>query len=172
MRTFFVFDIESIGLHGQGYAAGFVVISEDGTEVDSGRFACDPERCGSFWGDEDDRIWVKANIPPIAITHKNANEVRQELWKKWREWADKGAIMAADCPWPVEARFLILSIENNGCKWDGPYPFIDIASVVLAKGGDPLATFDRLPSEMPKHDPLADARQSARILLEHLHIQR
>ena len=74
--------------------------------------------------------------------------------------------MVADCPWPVEAKFLNACVREYGMA--GPYPLIDVGSVVLARGGDPTGPFDRLPNELPKHDPLADARQSARVFIEHL----
>jgi hypothetical protein len=37
---------------------------------------------------------------------------------------------------------------------------------MLLSGRDPLATYERLPNELPAHDPMADARQSARLWLE------
>jgi hypothetical protein len=39
---------------------------------------------------------------------------------------------------------------------------------MLSAGMNPLATYDRTPSELPRHNPLADARQSARLLSEAL----
>jgi hypothetical protein len=83
-------------------------------------------------------------------------------------------MLAADCAWPVEARFLAACVDDQPEQraWEGPYPLIDIASVRLAAGLDPLATVERLPSEMPAHDPLADARQSARLLIEALKVTR
>lgn len=44
----------------------------------------------------------------------------------------------------------------------------DVASVRLAAGLDPLASAPRLDGELPAHDPLRDARQSARLLIEAL----
>jgi hypothetical protein len=38
----FVFDVESIGLHGEGYAAAYVVMDKQGRELESGLFAGDP----------------------------------------------------------------------------------------------------------------------------------
>ena len=43
---------------------------------------------------------------------------------------------------------------------------------MLCAGMDPMATYDRLPAELPRHDPLADARQSARLLVEALRRSR
>ncbi len=43
---------------------------------------------------------------------------------------------------------------------------IDLASLLFAGGRNPTATLDRRETELPVHDPLADAKQSARILTE------
>jgi hypothetical protein len=41
---------------------------------------------------------------------------------------------------------------------------LDLASLLVAAGQNPVATFDREADEKPEHNPLADARQTARIL--------
>jgi len=70
----------------------------------------------------------------------------------------------------VEARFLIQCIEDDhyAREWWGPYPLIDVASLRMAAGLDPLGTEERIEllGELPEHDPLADARQSARLLVD------
>ena len=73
--------------------------------------------------------------------------------------------MAADCCWPVEANFLAQCIADNKQRTgDGPYPLLDVSSFLVATGSDPLKQYPRLPNELPAHNPLADARQSARLL--------
>lgn len=162
-KLFFVFDVESVGLHGEGYAYGFVVVNQDGTELDAGRCSCDPNNA---WGDASGRHWIAQNCPELFVSEPDPSSVRRRFADEWSEWSKYGAIMVADCPWPVEARFLTECVREHGMS--GPYPLIDVGSVVLAKGGNPIATFDRKDNELPKHDPLADARQSARILIENL----
>lgn len=167
MKLYFVFDVESIGLHGEGFAVGGGVYLEDGSALSEFRFACPVD---SAFGDNDGRRWVKENCPVFEITHRNPRLMRDAFWEAWAEAHMRGAVMAADCPWPVEARFVAQCVteEINEREGLGPYPFIDIGSVLLAKGKDPLGVFERTTSELPKHDPLADARQSARILCENL----
>jgi hypothetical protein len=160
-KLYFVFDVESIGLHGEAYAYGYVVVDERGAEIEAGSAACDPDRASGF---SSDRAWVAANCPPLTITHNSPGDVQCEFYESWLRWKDR-AVMVADCPWPVEAKFLLACHRLYGF---GVYPLIDVASVVLAAGGDPTATFDRHENELPKHDPLADARQSARVFIEHL----
>lgn len=163
-----VFDVESIGLHGEGFAVGFVVVDRDGKEIEQGGHCCDPINAS---GNRGAREWVAANVPAFAYDCDGPDQVREKFWAAWQRWKAKGAALAADCCWPVEARFLIQCVhaEPDEREWAGPYPLIDVASVRLAAGLDPLGTEARRPDELPAHDPLADARQSARLLIEALH---
>ncbi len=164
-----VFDVESVGLHGEGFAFGFVVIDGLGSEIQSGLFTCPFEDAR---GSSASRKWVDENVPKLVGIGlcEDTFELRLKFWDAWMNWKGKGAILAADCSWPVEANFLSQCVEDQPREreWQGPYPLIDIGSVVLANGGDPLAKFPRKENELPEHDPLADARQSARILIENL----
>lgn len=166
-QIFFVFDVESVGLHGEGFAVGWTV-QKNGEEIDYGISACEPEMAK---GSPENLEWVKKNCPKINIlAHDKPIRVRDEFWVEWEKWKAKGAIMAADCAWPVEAQFLINCVADlfGRREWGGPYPLIDIGSVLFVKGINPLTKFPRLENELPEHDPLADARQSARILIETL----
>lgn len=169
MRKFLVFDVESIGLHGEAYDVGGVII-DDGVEVQRFRFWCDPERA---FGDAPGFAWVGENweIPLKGSNCQTPREVRDKFWSFWSCYRDELTI-AADCPWPVEARFLAQCIDDDRAarQWHGPYPLIDVASVRLAAGLDPLGTDERLPNELPVHNPEADARQSARLLIEALNL--
>jgi hypothetical protein len=160
-----VFDVEGIGLHGEGFAVGWVVVDGDGNELGSGIEACDP---GEAIGHPGDAAWVAANIPPIARTRHTPFDVRGAFWRCWMAEKEQGAVLVADCAWPVEARFLAACVDDfrRVRAWDGPYPLHEVATMRLAAGLDPLATAPRLPTEEPKHDPLADARQSARLFIE------
>lgn len=167
MKSFFVFDVESVGLHGEGFAVAGGVYLENGAPQWEFSISCPLDECA---GDVSDREWVKANIPALHETHRNPRAMRDAFWLEWARAKAHGAIMAADCGWPVEARFVIACIEDEKelRKWDGPYPFMEIASFLAAAGMDPMKDYERTASEMPKHDPLGDARQSARLLSEAL----
>lgn len=163
---FMIFDVESIGLHGEGFAVAAMVINREGKEINSFVFACPPERAD---GEPDDRAWVEENVPSISPTHLNPKDVRNDFWFYWTEWREKGAALVADCGWPVEGRFLARCIDDDPSrKWEGPYPLLDLASLLVAQGIDPLLNRPRLPSELPKHDPLADCRQTDRLFIEAL----
>jgi hypothetical protein len=162
---YMVFDVESIGLHGEGFAVGWVLVTAEGTEIACGREACEPSAAK---GTDEDRAWIAANLPRIEPTRTMPAWVRRAFWLAWEAAKAKGAVLVADCAWPVEARFLAACVDDEPAtrKWGGPYPLHDVATARLVAGLDPLAMTERLPSEEPKHCPLADARQSARLWLE------
>jgi len=160
---FFVLDVESIGLYGEGFAAGFCVVNINSVEVQSGLYSCDP---GKADGGAEGRLWVSNNVPQLVHNERNPYEVRRQISEKIEYWKKWGAIICADCSWPVEANFLLQCVSDK--LLSGVYQFHDIASIMLAKGMDPTATYDRKPTELPVHNPLCDARQSARLLIEAL----
>lgn len=169
-KTFFVFDVESVGLHGEGFAvAGGVLHYPLGVYDETFCFACPP---ADALGSAADREWVDKNVPALDCQFATTEEVRAAFWVQWTaaKVLFPGILMVAECLWPVEAGFVEACIcdDIETRNWEGPYPFHEIASIMFAAGMDPMATYDRLPSELPKHDPLADARQSARLLTEAL----
>ncbi len=166
MSPIFALDIESIGLHGEGFAVGYVVTDAHGSELEAGGFACPP---AAAYGTEDDRLWVSQNVPAMIATHATPCELRAAFWQRWLHWSEQGAMMLANCAWPVEARFLAACVDDHGAaaRWQGPYPLLDVSSLAAALGLDPRAAVERNASELPAHDPLADARHCARLWREY-----
>lgn len=168
-----VFDVESLGLHGEGFAAGAVVVdTETGETLDELYAACKPSLDGVS---AETAHWLTMNvIHHLKYPHISPRGVRERFWRFWRKWADKGALLCADCAWPVEANFLRTCVWDNRPEreWKGPYPLLDLSTLLWAQGINPTGTFERLESELPAHDPLKDARQSARLLLEALARQK
>lgn len=163
-QPFFIFDVESVGLHGEAFvvAGGIYINAVAQSEF---RFCCPID---AVEGDSDDREWVRKNVPNMDTTHPYPEGVREAFWAEWEKAKKgyRGITMAGECIWPVEAGFVAACIRQEIAdrKWSGPYPFHEIASIMLAAGMDPIATYEREESEKPVHDPLADARQSARLL--------
>jgi hypothetical protein len=166
---FFVFDVESIGLHGEGFAFGIHIMTSEGTPVDDVLAWVNPLLAQ---GSPDSGEWVSKNVPEMPINDKfpDLEGLRNCFWNIWLIWKEKGAMMVADCSWPVEARFLAACVDQSfpSREWEGPYPLHDLASILWALGKDPMATNERLTNELPQHNPLCDARQSARLLVEAL----
>ncbi len=164
MQKFFVFDVESIGLHGEAFAVGWVVIDRKGSELTSGLLGANPTDIRGLPGDH---LWVRDNVPELPW-RSTPRDVRAGFWNAWMNWR-YDALLVADCGWPVEARFLATCVDDEPLR-QGPYPLHELASFLLAAGMDPLGTYDRKPLELPKHNPLCDARQSARMLITALDI--
>jgi hypothetical protein len=170
-KLYMVFDVESVGLHGEGFAVGWTIIDTNGTERGHGMSCCE---ISEAIGDDEGREWVTENVLPTLDLSKGTSPtpktVRQVFWQEWSYWKKYGAQLVTDCGWPVEANFLSACVadEPDERRWNGPYPLLDLSSVLLAAGKDPNGTFERLPNELPAHNPLCDARQSARVLIETL----
>jgi len=162
MNSYFVFDVESVGLHGEGFAVGGGVFLANGAIQWGFCLACPIDEAEGL---DYDRSWVKRNVPVLDVTHHGTWGLRMAFWDHWMKAKREGSIMAADCLWPVEANFISACIRDDAQRLvDAPYPFLEIASFLQAAGMDPIATYDRTPSELPKHDPYCDAVQSARML--------
>jgi hypothetical protein len=163
-QPFFIFDVESIGLHGDAFAVGGGIYV-DGRPHKEFLFATNPNMAA---GTDEDRAWVTQNVQPIRSTHGSLAKFSDAFWNEWINAKKKypGIVMAAECGWPVEARFLSKCIDDAPLerRWNGPYPLHEIATYMLAAGMDPMLTYKRVKGEKPAHHPLHDARQSARLL--------
>ncbi len=166
--TFFIFDVESVGLHGEGFAVAGGVCSRNSIDMDF-CFSCNPDMAN---GTPEDRKWVTENVKDLAYQFMDPSQVRQAFWNQWEsaKVLFPGIVMAAECLWPVEANFVEACVKDDpqARNWGGPYPFHEIASYMAAAGMDPMATYERLEDELPAHNPLCDARQSARLLVSAL----
>ena len=160
-----VMDVESIGLHGEGFAVAYVVVSSEGKVLEEGLFACDPSLAQ---GTEESRKWVSENVPMLEYTFKSPRGVRDAFWAVWLKWRALGAYLVAEGGWPVEARFLAACVDDcpKSRGWEGPFPLVELSSMQLLSKGPPLRMRERLNNELPVHNPLADARHSARLWLE------
>lgn len=168
-NVIFCFDVASGGLHGVGFAVGWVLSHRTKGELDSGYLEAPFATNYSFTASDND--WVSANVLPAlpGPTHCGRIDVLEDFWNVLRTAVeDHKALVVADCLWPVEANFVSSAVMQNVRQraFKGPYPFHEVATLRLAAGLDPLATCERLPSELPAHNPLADARQSARLWWE------
>lgn len=164
-KLYMVIDVESIGLHGEGFAVAWVIVDAHGQTYGEGLLCCATEQAR---GQEANRLWVAENVPLLTPTHPTPRMVRDAFWQEWLQCKALGGELVADCAWPVEANFLRQCVNDDlpAREWQGPYPLHDLATLMLAKGQDPLATRERLPRELPAHHPLHDARQSARQWVE------
>lgn len=179
MNRHLVFDVESVGLYGEGFAVAWVVLLSGG-RVSEGWAYCD---VSAARGSEDGRKWVKGNVQltqpesfPAPLKCVKPRAVRDVFWGIWQQEKAQGASLWADVAWPVEARFLIECVEDvrltphgpvpgvSRREQEGPYPLLDISTALVIAGDAVSWDDERRPDELPEHHPLADARYSARLL--------
>ena len=106
-RTWMIFDVESIGLHGEAFAVAYVVIEEVNghwQEVEHMLIWCDPENAA---GDVAGMKWVSQHVPVNSWMHKEGKQhcrgveaVAESVWGRCVERKDKGAGLCADVSWP------------------------------------------------------------------------
>jgi hypothetical protein len=167
--SFLLFDVESVGLHGEGFAVAWELLSADLQVVESGYFGAPAERAA---GIDSDRAWIAEHVLPHLPPppQREPREVRDLFWKTWLRAKANGARLVADCAWPVETRFLSACVDDDPLRraWEGPHPLLDVAVVRLGAGLEPLMKEPRLPHELPEHDPRADVVFSRRRLAQAL----
>lgn len=157
-------DAETNGLSGYAFAVAMTLTDSTG-ELDTFVRRCP---IGEIVIDD----WVAKNVIP-AITDIPVNcpggyeQLLAEIGMQIDAWGGKAVPLIAHVAWPVEAR-LLLDVYSGKRVWDGPYPLIDVASVLLAHGHDPLTVDGYLtkndiagPDGSPHH-PLYDARAAER----------
>ena len=160
---YFCFDAETDGLYGEAFAIAAVVMDGHGELIDLFSKKCIAP--GVF--DE----WTRKNCLPYLDDMENCksrNLLISEFWDFYIKWKDR-CISVADVPCPVEANLLrtCVKIDEPDRRFMAPFPLIDVASVLYAKGIDPL--IDRLEfsgHNGDKHNPIDDAIASVKCLLK------
>lgn len=192
LPRFFVFDVESMGLYGEDFAVAFVVVDRSGTELDAGFFNCPHEEAAPAvvlaeyaqpvvafagamdlleqWGQRSqyDASWVSENVLPHmpVPSHETREQMHTDFWTTWVRWRDRGAMMWADCGYPVEFGFLRSCVYEEPSRIDtAPFPLMEIETLRALSG---LGDFSRRMDHVPAHNPLNDVRHSARVLIESL----
>jgi hypothetical protein len=153
LPSLMVLDVESVGLHGEGFAWGGVLV-RSGVVVGERLRWCHPDKAiGNLAG----RTWVNENVLPSLLRAtgvpncETTREVRDEFWDWWQQ--RKPDILAVDVIWPVESNFLSACIadDSDAHYFAGPYPLWDLGTLRAAGLIGPADDF---------HDPLMDARAS------------
>lgn len=158
-QTLFIFDVESVGLYGTGFAVA-VVVYDRGTKtvLEQHYFACSPESVAGLF---EDHAWIKEHVIPF-LPHPKLDlpeEVRQVFWELYikTKTTYPNVSIWADCGYPVEAKFLqacVCDRANNERTWQAPYPLQEIATVRTVLGLDPTLAYDL--SEDKRHNPLEE----------------
>lgn len=169
----FSLDAETNGLWGQAFAIAALVYDESGMEI--GRFV---GRC-PIEGSANE--WVRDNVLPqmegIPVSHETYHALLADFASFWLANKDNTATIAHMAV-PVESNlFRDLHVRGLIGDFDGPYPLIDIAGMLLMAGEDPTSVdsyaakhsigVDSAKFMGETHNPLYDAAQAA-VVYQHL----
>lgn len=149
MKNIFVFDVESISLHGEGFAVGAIVSDKNGIILEKFELL-------SLEGKEKAGDWVKENVIPHLLempTCKTSLELRTAFYDFYMKHRDTSEIWS-DCNFPVETNFLsaIVNDDPNQRQWNMPYPLKDISTIV-----DVNIDRNKDFPNLRKHHPLDDS---------------
>lgn len=162
MHRFFV-DAESDGLYGSVLSVAALVTDEENRELCHFYGAVSPEQT------EIRSPWVRMHVLPMLGMAEEIFPTEAALTEAfWQFWLDhrKTCQCIADVGVPVEARLFSLCVRRDPQvrEFLGPYPLLDLSTLLLARGIDPLsdrATLSGL--ALTPHDPLNDVRMAAKI---------
>lgn len=159
----FFLDAESDGLYGELLSIAVLVIDEGGVEIERHYWGIDPKKI------EVESTWVEEHVLPIMGQYEcceNEEEMLNKFWSVWLSYKDT-AYAIADVGYPVEMGVFQKCIQMNPGEraYSGPYPMIDLSSMLLAKGIDPLTARKKLLGRKleDQHNALRDVEISAEI---------
>jgi hypothetical protein len=165
MSKIMMFDVESDGLYGEGFAVGAVVALTEPTG------ACTIIERFELMADTNiTNSWVKENVlghlgnmPKV----KSTKELRTKFYEFYMK-NKPGCLIYSDCNYPVETNFLSDIVKDDSSRsWDMPFPLmdccnsdnIDISRNDFFKNGTS--------EDLKVHNPLDDAKASLYFLTHH-----
>ena len=160
---YMMIDVETDGLQGEAFAVGYVIFLPNGNTLSEDMRWVKTELTDP---------WCKEHIPCMDPAKQLENHQQLRAWFVKRYLKHKPQYVCADHIYPCESNFLALvSKEHNQIF----YPLIDTFAVCESiKLHTDLIPFDspRNDLEVPRHNPLCDARQSVRQYLYYLDLLR
>ena len=163
-KNLFFIDAETDGLYGPPISVGVIVTDHFCRGIERAYYGIDKEKL------EVHDPWVRENVLPILGNYENVkdeNELLEKVWELWDKYRDK-AYAVADVAFPVEMGIFQKAVKAapDDRKFNGPYPFIDISGILLARGIDPLTerkSLINMNSKDKQHNALFDVEMSVEI---------
>ncbi|HFI0468329.1 TPA: hypothetical protein ACGOYW_001750 [Streptococcus suis] len=160
----FIIDAETDGLYGPLLTIAVLVTNSKGEVLES------------FYGGLPAHIavasdpWVVDNVLPFISEYQAFDSEEALLEKVWSLWSDhrEDSLCFADVPHPIESRIFSKMVTDHQEEryYQGPFPLIDIASILLGKGYSPLVDRESLVRDFQghRHNALDDVRLSNHLL--------
>lgn len=156
-------DAESDGLYGKLLSIAVIVLDEDNVEIERNYWGLDLKKA------EIKSEWVETHVLPIMGQFECCENEEEMLGKFWAVWSKykETAYVVVDVGYPVEMRVFEKCVQMNLVEreYQGPYPMIDLSSILLAKGIEPLTERKKLVEHelSEQHNALVDVETSIEI---------
>ena len=170
MKNKLVFvDAETDGLYGGFLTVALMATDFSGQEIER-----------AYYGIRNDKInitdsWTTEYVLSILGEYQSCEDERElleKVWTFWVKYADD-AYAIADVAFPVESRLWAkcVSVDEQKRKRMAPYPLLDLSSLLLARGYDPLVERKSILQKIPKgimHNAMYDVEVSVMIWRERI----
>lgn len=129
-------DAECDGLYGGFLTVALLATDIKGNEIERAYYGIRRENMHIS------EPWVMENVVPKFGDYEeceNESELFQRVWDFWQKYREN-AYAVCDVGYPVEARLWekCTRLDLKEKTFKAPFPLIDISSMLLAKGYDPL----------------------------------
>lgn len=136
-KKLFFIDAETDGLYGRFISAAVIITDSKCNELER-----------HYWGinvnsEDIESNWVKDNVLPVMGNDYeqcgNEDELIENVWNLWNKYG-QDAYVVADVAFPVEARLFEKCIlaDREAREYNGPFPLVDVSSLLIARGIEPL----------------------------------
>ncbi|MBO5354083.1 MAG: hypothetical protein J6J42_07525 [Lachnospiraceae bacterium] len=157
-------DVETDGLYGAFLTVAMLATDWEGNELERAYYGIKRENM------QITEPWVLENVIPKLGDYaacESEQELLQKAWQFWLRYQEE-AYAVCDVGFPVETRFLraCVALEEKEAMWKAPFPLIDLSSLLLAKGYDPLVPRKELVPELEQekeHSALYDVEVSVKV---------
>ena len=164
-------DAETDGLYGHFLSVAGILCDSFGNETDSFYHRVDIKKNGVT------DPWVLENVIPVlsgGVIEDTPEDLLESFWQWYRACGEADVI--ADVTFPVECRLFSECVlkDPDTRKFQGPYPLLDLSSMLYAKGMDPNADRRSLidATNYQVHNALDDVRMSRDIWLKYIRNRR
>ena len=165
MKNKLVFlDVETDGLYGSFLTVALIATDWEGNELERAYLGIRREKMHIT------EPWVEENVLPRLGEYEPVDTEEELLRKAWDFWLRyrEEAYAVCDVGYPVEARFLKacveLDVKQNAML--APFPLVDLSSLILAKGYEPLINREELVADYEstkQHNELYDVEVSIEV---------
>ena len=156
-------DAETDGLYGRILSIAALVCDSKGNEIETFDHYC------SVTEEDIEDPWVKEHVYPIlktGIEEKDEHSLLCSFWNFYKKQSDCAII--GDVTYPVECRVFekCVRMDLPGRAFEGPFPLMDLSSMLYAKGYDPLTErYDLVADKIMfnQHSAIDDVRMAKEI---------